>query len=44
MNDAIMAAVAEAIAQCVPYAMFIALAERVINILVRAVSGRERYF
>lgn len=44
MNDAIMAAVADAIATCVPYVLFIALAERVIGILRRAFSGREAYF
>lgn len=44
MNDAIMGALAEAIASCVPYVLFIALAERVIGILRRAFSGKEAYF
>lgn len=44
MNDVIMAALAVAIADCVPYVLFIALAERVINILRNAFSGKERFF
>ena len=44
MNDVIMSAIANAIATCVPYVLFIAIAERVVNILRRAFSGNERYF
>lgn len=43
-NDAIMTALANAIGTCVPYVLFIALAERVINILRKAFVGREAFF
>lgn len=44
MNDAVMTAIAGAVATFVPYALFLAIAERVVGILVRAFSGKERFF
>lgn len=44
MNDLIMFAISSAIAEFVPYVLFIAIAERVVGILRRAFSGREAFF
>lgn len=43
MNSEVMSAIANAIATFVPYALFIAIADRVVGMLVKAFSGKERF-
>lgn len=43
MNADVMGAIAGAIATFTPYALFIAICDRVVGMLVKAFSGKERF-
>ena len=43
MNGEVMGAIAEAIATFTTYALFIAICDRVVGIIVKAFAGKERF-
>ena len=43
MNNEVMGAIANAIATFTPYALFIGICDRVVGMLVKAFSGKERF-